>query len=166
MNFDNISNFGAYSFAGCSSTDPKFVEVLKLKDGAVIGDHAFDGAAVYGIEFEGCAEFGQDILKSNKYISSIKFPECMTEIPDGFCSNWKNLEKVVLPPAVTKIGVSSFSGCTKITKVAFDAEYDYNAAIDDVETGIIRIPATVTDVEKAALQVSKRLCHGLKIQSV
>jgi hypothetical protein len=27
MNFDNISNFGAYSFYNCSSTDPKFVEL-------------------------------------------------------------------------------------------------------------------------------------------
>jgi hypothetical protein len=152
MNFDNISNFGAYSFYNCSSTDPKFVELLKLKDGAVIGDHAFDNAAVYAIEFEGCAEFGEDVLKNNPYISSIKFPECMTEIPAGFCSNWTNLDKVVLPTAITKIGKECFMGCRKLTDIEFDADYDYNESMDDVTSGVVKVPATVTDIDKGVFQ--------------
>jgi hypothetical protein len=162
-----VTSIGASSFHGCSNLNyvviPEtvtnigncafmsvgIIEKVVLRDNLTIGDQAFYNAKVQAIEFEGCGTvLGSDVFKDNRYITSVAFPECMEEIPDGFCSGWSNLTTVKLPSKVKVIGKESFMRCTEITSINFEvADEDLT-----VEDNIIKVPSTVETIEVGAFR--------------
>lgn len=88
-----------------------------LNEGVTIGDNAFQECPISELIFKGCASFGKDWALNVKTIKKISFPECMTQIPSGFCSGWANLTEVNLDPFTTSIGNYAFSGCSSLKSI-------------------------------------------------
>ena len=146
-----LINIGEYAFSSCgiisSSNRIKFGRVV-LSEGVTIGDNAFNGTTVTEIVFRGCpANFGNDIFKAVSTITNIVFPECLTEIPAGFCNNWTELASVTLGPNVSSIGDQAFLNCSKLTTVK------YQGLPEGIPTeGIMNLPPTLLSIGKAAFK--------------
>lgn len=145
-----LINIGEYAFAGCgigNGNPNKFGRVV-LSEGVTICDNAFNGTTVTEIIFRGCpANFGNDIFKSVSTITNIVFPECLTEIPAGFCNYWTELTSVTLGPNVTSIGDKAFQNCSKLTTVK------YQGLPEGTPTeGVLNLPPTLLSIGKAAFQ--------------
>ncbi len=141
-----ITKFGPSSFENCGSTlttedvtdaegnvttQELYLGRLVAADNCEFGMSAFSNAKLQSIEFQGCAKFDQSALANMKYISEIEFPECMTEIPAGFCKGWSILEKVRFKNnKVVKILAEAFSECPKL-----NGELDLSKLDDLVEIG-------------------------------
>ena len=146
-----LINIGEYAFSGCgiiSNVNRNKFGTVVLSDGVTIGDNAFKDTTVTEIIFRGCpANFGNDIFKSVSTITNIVFPECLTEIPAGFCNNWTELASVTLGPNVSSIGDQAFLNCSKLTTVK------YQGLPEGIPTeGIMNLPPTLLSIGKAAFQ--------------
>lgn len=109
----SISYIGKSAFEGCNRTSPKFGAV-DLYEGVEVADNAFSRSTVTELRFHGCADFANNVFANVNSIESIEFPDCMSEIPDGFCSQWLNLKSVKFPETLTKIGKNAFFNCQKL----------------------------------------------------
>lgn len=98
-------------------------------DDCVFDSNCLNAAKLRAISFSGCAEFGYSCFANMTYLKSIIFPECLTEIPSGFCKDWSSLESVGFQNnKVVKIGFEAFSGCSKLS-----GALDLSAMADLVE---------------------------------
>lgn len=115
----NLKIIGSRAFQSCnrSSGDPQYFGPVVLSYDVEIGDMAFYNATVTEIIFVGCATIGTDSFANNSQITKITFPECMTEIPDGFCQSWSKLMTVILPPTLQTIGKNVFRSCRSLQYV-------------------------------------------------
>lgn len=136
VNFQpSITYIGKKAFSTCNSTNPPF-GVVTLYEGVEIADNAFEKATITELRFEGCADFQKDVFNQVTTIASITFPECMTEIPDGFCRSWRNLTEVNFPSTLEKIGKNAFQECSKLgvldlsgcANLTFIGENAYNSS--------------------------------------
>lgn len=146
-----LINIGEYAFSGCgiiSNVNRNKFGTVVLSDGVTIGDNAFKDTTVTEIIFRGCpANFGNDIFKSVSTITNIVFPECLTEIPAGFCNNWKELTSVTLGPNVTSIGDQAFQNCSRLTTVKYQGLPEGIPA-----EGVMNLPPTLLSIGKAAFK--------------
>lgn len=115
----SIKKIGYEAFRDCNrgSGTPQYFGPVELSDDIEIGDNAFYNATVTEIIFTGCATIGKDSFANNRQLTKIVFPDCMTEIPDGFCMSWSNLTTVVLPQTLESLGKNVFKDCRRLTYV-------------------------------------------------
>lgn len=100
---------------GSKTTKELFMGTLICPDGTSFDVNAFANAKIDKIEFQGCATFQNGVFAGMKYIKEIEFPECMTEIPEGFCKEWAILEKVGFKGnKITHINFEAFYNCPKL----------------------------------------------------
>lgn len=135
---ETLVRIGNSAFTGCNRGAPEYFGPVTLYDGVVIGDNAFQDATVTEIIFMGCAEIGNNSFMSNQMIRKIAFPDCMTDIPDGFCNGWRNLTDVVLPSGLKSIGKAAFSECLRLKSI--------RCPEDDEET-VFHLPSTIETVQ-------------------
>lgn len=138
---ETLVRIGNSAFSGCNRGAPEYFGPVTLYDGVVIGDNAFQNASVTEIIFMGCAEIGNNSFMSNQMIRKIAFPDCMTDIPDGFCNGWKNLTDVVLPSGLKSIGKAAFSECLRLKSI--------RCPEDDEET-VFHLPSSLETVQAEA----------------
>lgn len=135
---ESLVTIGDAAFMGCNCNNPKFGEVI-LSDGVTVGDQAFANTTVTRIIFRGCAEFLKDCFASVTTITEIAFPDCMTEIPDGFCKNWTALTNVTLPSELKSIGAEAFSKCSRLNSISFPDKLETVGASAFEQSGITSI---------------------------
>lgn len=138
---ETLVRIGNSAFSGCNRGAPEYFGPVTLYDGVVIGDNAFQNASVTEIIFMGCAEIGNNSFMSNQMIGKIAFPDCMTDIPDGFCNGWKNLTDVVLPSGLKSIGKAAFSECIRLKSIR---------CLEDDEETVFHLPSTIETVREEA----------------
>lgn len=146
---------------GNVTTQEVYLGRIVAADNCEFGPSAFSNAKLQSIEFQGCAKFGQSALANMKYISEIEFPECMTEIPAGFCKGWSILEKVRFKNnKVVKILNQAFMDCPKLggeldlSKLDDLVEIDYQAFMNTPITSV-RFPDNEFTLGTAAFRACK-----------
>ena len=117
-----INNYGAAAFqsSGSKLADGVSLGSLTLGEGTTLGYEAFKNARLSGLVYTGCNITIGDaaISGATEFVTSMVFPDCMTEIPANICNGMTNLTEVTLPANCTKIGNAAFKN-TKITSVTF-----------------------------------------------
>lgn len=93
-------------------------------------------------------------------ITSIAFPDGISDIPAGVAMNCTSLERVTIPDGVTAIGEAAFSGCVhlqevtipeRVTTIGACAFFDCNSLTR------VRIPAAVAEIGEGAFAGCARL---------
>lgn len=113
---DNVTEIGDYAFADCYIHQGLRVnDVYRLRVGLTqvtigngvktIGAHAFDGDRHLGV-----IEMGPNVNSIGEYA----FRNCMS-CPESNCGTQNN--EVILPDALTSIGVGAFEGCSHLPSV-------------------------------------------------
>lgn len=113
----NVTSFEDYAFHNCEElTNVTFVGSSTL---TYIGERIFaycSSLSEFSIPASVTTIAQEAFMFSN--ITSIAFPDSVTEIPDSVCSGCSSLETVTLGNAVTSIGRSAFSD-SNITSIVF-----------------------------------------------
>lgn len=131
---DTVAYIGESAFSGCTSLTEAALPA-KLK---TLGLSAFSGCG----------------------ITSIAFPDGISEIPAGVTMNCTSLERVTIPDGVTAIGDAAFSGCVhlrevtipeRVTTIGAYAFFDCNSLT------CVRIPAAVAEIGEGAFASCARL---------
>lgn len=131
---DTVAYIGESAFSGCTSLTEAALPA-KLK---TLGLSAFSGCG----------------------ITSIAFPDGISEIPAGVTMNCTSLERVTIPDGVTAIGDAAFSGCVhlrevtipeRVTTIGACAFFDCNSLT------CVRIPAAVAEIGEGAFASCARL---------
>ena len=131
---DTVAYIGESAFSGCTSLTEAALPA-KLK---TLGLSAFSGCG----------------------ITSIAFPDGISEIPAGVAMNCTSLERVTIPDGVTAIGDAAFSGCIhlrevtipeRVTTIGACAFFDCNSLT------CVRIPAAVAEIGEGAFASCARL---------
>lgn len=98
---------------GSTVKEEQYLGTLICPDGTDFGGTAFAYAKIDKIIFDGCATFHDAAFAGMRCITEIEFPECMTQIPEGFCSEWTKLKKVRFKGnKITDINKGAFEKCT------------------------------------------------------
>lgn len=128
-----LTSIAISAFHRCGESLPEseyFIDELVISGDVSIADNAFEAAKIKSLVvnaddeyFGDVTNFGANVLANVKTISSVKFPDDMTRIPDGFCKGWENLTEVIWPSKVTALGISAFEGCSKF----ITGEFDFNS---------------------------------------
>lgn len=129
-----LTSIAISAFHRCGESLPEseyFIDELVISGDVSIADNAFEAAKIKSLVvnaddeyFGDVTNFGANVLANVKTISSVKFPDDMTRIPDGFCKGWENLTEVIWPSKVTALGNSAFEGCSKF----ITGKFDFNSA--------------------------------------
>lgn len=117
-----ITRIGEYAFSNSGSNYTKEEDYwhLTFNRACEVANNAFEGTKIATLDIQTCdVEFGNGVFSNVNTITSISFPDCMTEIPKDFCQGWQNLETVHWPASLEIIGESAFSNCTKLASVDF-----------------------------------------------
>ena len=129
-----VTSIGDTAFSDCSSLTEAALPA-KLK---TLGLSAFSGCG----------------------ITSIAFPDGISDIPAGVAMNCTSLERVAIPDGVTAIGDGAFSGCVhlrevtipeRVTTIGACAFFDCNSLT------CVRIPAAVAEIGEGAFAGCARL---------
>lgn len=116
---ETVTYIGTEAFRAGGTRVSTGFGTVDLYEGVTIGDKAFAEANISELVFHGCANFLDNCFQDVRTITKIEFPDCMTEIPAGFCNGWNVLTSVKLGNAVTKIGDKAFYKATRLTSFEF-----------------------------------------------
>lgn len=118
-------------------------------------------------------EFGDNISALGAYafynysnVTSILFPEGITQIPESFCASCGSLQHINFPDSVTSIGQGAFSGCISLKQLDIPDTVStvyYNAFTDCHGLEKVFIPKYLTDVGRGS--VSSSWLRGAKLRS-
>ncbi len=115
---NTLKLIGISAFYGCGFKlygSNYFLNTLYINKQTEIQDNAFCKARIKGVAFEDCTfKIGAYIMSEIRGIEEVVFAPCMTEIPEGICSGWKDLIKVTWPDRLLTIGQHAFKDCVKL----------------------------------------------------
>ena len=120
---NSIERIGDYAFANCTSLsyvgrhleNPGGVSILPDKT-KHIGKGAFDGTAVWGVDYPKGSYWGVDDA-TNTTVKALTIPGWVKTIPEEAFKNYAALESVTIEAGVSSIGRSAFEGCTALKTV-------------------------------------------------
>ena len=152
----SVSVIESWAFNNCMS-----LENVTFKEGSIlesIGDYAFSGdralksiAVPENVSFLGEAAFARTGLES------FEMPASLTEIPDELLTG-SNIQSVIIPSRVERIGNGAFESCRKLTDVAVRANNlteigDWAFAYAPITS--FPMPETVTSIGSLAFAYTK-----------
>lgn len=69
----------------------------------------------------------EDIFANRSYIVKVELPEGVVEICDYAFEHCENLEEVICPKSLKRIGKEAFADCTKLGKVQYGTGVEVDA---------------------------------------
>lgn len=125
---ETLTDFGDFSFFGCSAVDEFIVdennEIYKTVDGAIIGNdnqlYVCYPPAKPDTEYtlpDGVIAINPGAFAMAKNLKTINFPDTLTDIGYYCFSECTSLNNVVIPDSVEELGEFNFTGCTSLTDI-------------------------------------------------
>lgn len=145
----------------CFSSNTKITKVTIPSTVTSIGYRAFYGCSkISSLTIpKGVAEVSDQAFYDS--VKELIVEEGMTVLPDNLSERNENLEKVVLPSTLKKIGVSCFEGCTALTEINIpdSVETIGERAFDNCAFEEITLPSSLKQIGIYAFS-------GTKIKSI
>ncbi len=113
-----VESIDVRAFSGCSGLKKITLPTSGLKS---IGDQAFvncSNTELTTIKFpNSVTEMGNGVILNCRGIKTVTLPSNMTELPNDMFNGCSSLEPFALPSRITSIGSYAFSGCTKFVNL-------------------------------------------------
>ncbi len=151
----SLKEIGQYAF----SVMPNLTNVVIPATVEKVGKYAFYASGLQRVDIRGTV-IGDGMFRACSSLSSIKFNDDMTEIPNTYAfRECTSLVKVTLPKSLIKLGSCAFYNCTALEEVVMAPALEvigdrafYSTAISSIE-----LPQTLKEIKGYAFQYCKSL---------
>lgn len=136
-----------------SNKPTKFYGNIYYQDEHRYADHNDTNLITSLIFPDGLTEMDGQILTSNQSLTSVILPDTLEIIGDNVFDGCENLQEIIIPNSVTSIGESAFNNCSSLTSVTLGnsiTSIGYGAFKYCSSLTSITIPDSVTTIGKYA----------------